>query len=61
MAKPKDTRPRLITHDGETRTNIPTAELENLKSDEEAKPQKVEFPRKMILTKHQNFMPAMVI
>ena len=47
MAKqPKDTRIESITHDGETRTNIPTAELENLVRDEEAKPQKVEYSRK---------------
>lgn len=47
MAKQtKDTRIEAITHEGETRTNIPTAELENLVREEEARPQKIKYPRK---------------
>ena len=47
MAKQtKGTKIETITHDSEIRKNIPTAELENLMRDEEAKPQKVEYPRK---------------
>ena len=44
--QPKDTRIETLTHEGQTRTNIPTAELENLMREEEARPQKVQYPRK---------------
>ena len=45
-SKPKNTKIETITHDDETRPNIPTAEMENLVRDEEAKPVKVEYERK---------------
>ena len=34
-----------ITHEGDTRTNIPTAEYENLMRDEDKKPIEVKYPR----------------
>ncbi len=34
-----------ITHDGDTRTNIPTAEYENLLRDEDKKPIELKYPR----------------
>ena len=44
--KPKNTKIETLTHEGQTRKNIPTAELENLIRDEEAKPKKVDYRRK---------------
>jgi adenine-specific DNA-methyltransferase len=35
----------IITHDGDTRTNIPTAEYENLVRDEDKKPIELKYPR----------------
>ena len=47
MAKqPKNTEIKTHIHDGETRTNIPTAELESLVRDAEAKPVKVKYTRR---------------
>ena len=34
-----------ITHEGDTRTNIPTAEYENLMRDEDKKPIELKYPR----------------
>ena len=44
--KTKNTKIETLTHEGQKRKNIPTAELENLVRDEEAKPMKVDYPRK---------------
>ena len=34
-----------FTHDGDTRTNIPTAEYENLMRDEDKQPIELKYPR----------------
>ena len=44
--KPKNKKIETLTHEGQTRKNIPTAELENFIRDEEAKPKKVDYRRK---------------
>lgn len=44
--KKKNTRIETITHDDETRTNIPTAEMESLVREEEARPTKVKYDHK---------------
>ena len=65
--KPKNTQIKTLTHDGNTRPNIPTAELENLVRDEEVKPVKVDYSRKNnpdknpeIYTRNRDLDPQLV-